>query len=144
MFGVLSLCVCVFFVVVFFLPCSHLPFGKNLDSKRTIYFEWPKATTGVKINFSQCNRPTRDFAAGLERCQYRLASCQSGQSANKIMLSDLTIPYITRYKRNCIVNVFPYWLGIVQGLFLPLANSQKWVWDFLHKPIMYALTVRNS
>ena len=31
-----------FFIVCVFLPRSLLPFGKNLDSKRTIYFEWPK------------------------------------------------------------------------------------------------------
>ena len=31
----------VFFTVCVFLPRSLLPFGKNLDSKRTIYFEWP-------------------------------------------------------------------------------------------------------
>ncbi len=32
--------VCFFIVCVFFTR-SLLPFGKNLDSKRTIYFQWP-------------------------------------------------------------------------------------------------------
>ena len=30
-----------FFIVCVFLPRSLLPLGKDLDSKRTIYFEWP-------------------------------------------------------------------------------------------------------
>ncbi len=32
---------CVFFHCACVLPRLLLPFGKNLDSKRTIYFEWP-------------------------------------------------------------------------------------------------------
>ncbi len=31
-----------FFIVCVFLLRSLVPFGKNLDLKCTIYFEWPK------------------------------------------------------------------------------------------------------
>ncbi len=37
----LKKCLCVFSLCLFFLPRSLLPFGKNLDSKRIIFFEWP-------------------------------------------------------------------------------------------------------
>ncbi len=41
--------VCVFFYCVCFLPRSLLSFGKNLDSKRTIYFEWPCTVVTIKM-----------------------------------------------------------------------------------------------
>ncbi len=59
--------VCVFFDrVCFFLPRSLVPFGKNLDSKCTIYFEWPNMLSqtdksemrlgyGVGIVFRMCS-----------------------------------------------------------------------------------------
>ncbi len=40
--------VCVFFHCVF-IPHLLLPFGKNLDSKQTIYFEWPNVNASVVI-----------------------------------------------------------------------------------------------
>ena len=44
-------CVCVFSLCVFFWPCSLLSFGKNLDSKRTIYFEWPYGEWNTQLRF---------------------------------------------------------------------------------------------
>ncbi len=49
-----------FFIVCVFLPHSLLPFGKNLDSKRTIYFEWPNTDFLSKLStLRNSGDPTR-------------------------------------------------------------------------------------